>query len=82
MSWMQTGMLLINPIYNSKVKVPDGIVLSDITTYAEEEITRFIYGERPLDEWDAYVDTLNKVYGLDRYLESAAADLKEVGVIK
>ena len=78
----QCGQLVTLPVYNSKVKVPEGVVLSDITTYAEEEITRFIYGGRPLEEWDAYVDTLNNVYGLSRYLESATADLTAAGVIK
>lgn len=69
------------PIYNSKTKVPDEVNLSDIETYADEEITRFIYGERSLDEWDAYVETMNNVYGLSVYMESARNDLIRAGLI-
>ena len=78
----QCGELVTLPSYNSKVKAPEGIVLSDITTYATEEITRFIYGERSLDEWDAYVDTLNSVYGLSQYIASATEDLRSAGIIE
>ena len=77
----QCGAMKCLPIYNSKTKVPDEVNLSDIETYADEEITRFIYGERSLDEWDAYVETMNNVYGLSVYMESARNDLIRAGLI-
>ena len=76
------GNMTTLPKYNSKVTVPDTINLADITTYAEEEITRFIYGERSLDEWDEYVDTILNVFGLSTYLDSAKAELASKGYVK
>ena len=67
--------------YNSKVTIPETINLADITTYATEELTRFIYGERSLDEWDSYVDTILNVFGLSTYLESAKAELAQKGFL-
>ena len=69
-------------IYNARVTVPEGVTASDIERYATEEITRFIYGERPLEEWDAYVDPLYSVYNLQAYLDGATADLTEAGYIQ
>lgn len=68
--------------YNGAVSAPDSVNLSDIERYVSEEITRFIYGERNLNEWDAYVSTLSSVYGLDAYLEKAQADLKAAGYLE
>lgn len=78
----QCGAMTCLPFYNSKISVPENITLADIETYAKEEITRFIYGERSLSEWDDYVDTLNNVYGLSTYMESAKADLIDAGIIE
>lgn len=78
----QLGEMVTLPSYNSKVSVPENVIVSDIENYATTEITRFIYGERDLAEWDSYVDTLMNVYALNVYLDSAAADLQNAGVIK
>ena len=56
--------------------------VADIERYAEEELTRFIYGERSLDEWDSYVATLRNVYGLDAYIAKAESDLKTAGYLE
>ena len=42
--------------------------MSDIQTYYEQAVPEFIMGNRPLSEFDAYVDTLNSM-GLDRCIE-------------
>lgn len=68
-------------LYNSKVTIPDGINVADINTYAEEELARFIYGERSLYEWDAYVDTMMNVFGVSAYLKSATEELTAKGFI-
>jgi len=75
------GNMTTLPKYNSKVTIPDTINLADITTYAEEELTRFIYGERSIDEWDSYVETIMNVFGLSTYLDSAKAELTDKGYI-
>ena len=43
-------------------------MMSDIPTYYEQAVPEFIMGNRPLSEFDAYVDTLNSM-GLDRCIE-------------
>lgn len=78
----QCNAMTVLPIYNARVTVPEGVTASDIERYATEEVTRFIYGERSLDEWDAYVDTLYSVYNLQAYLNGATADLTEAGYIQ
>ena len=78
----QCNAMTVLPIYNARVTVPEGVTASDIERYATEEVTRFIYGERSLDEWDAYVDTLYSVYNLQAYLDGATADLTEAGYIQ
>jgi len=43
-----------------------------ISTYVEENITRFIVGDRSFDEWDAYLAEFEKLQ-LDRFLEIVQA---------
>ena len=54
---------------------------SDIARYSEEEVTKFIYGQRSLDEWDQFADTLYNTYNLQAYLDQAEADLRDAGLI-
>lgn len=68
--------------YNGAVSAPETVNVADIERYAEEELTRFIYGERSLDEWDSYVATLRNVYGLDAYIAKAESDLKTAGYLE
>jgi len=37
--------------------------LKDIKTYIDESITKFVIGTKPFDEWDEYVDRINKEAG-------------------
>ena len=67
--------------YNSLVTIPETVTHSDIARYSEEEVIKFIYGQRSLDEWDQFVDTLFKTYNLQDYLDQAEADLREAGLI-
>lgn len=39
-----------------------------ISTYVEENITKFIVGDRSFDEWDAYIAEFDKLQ-LDRFIE-------------
>ena len=43
-------------------------LMSDIQTYYEQAVPEFIMGNRPLAEFDAYVDTMNSM-GLDHCIE-------------
>lgn len=43
-------------------------ILSTLTTYRDEMTVAFITGNKPLSDWDDYVEELNKI-GLEKYLE-------------
>ncbi len=43
-------------------------IMADVETSVKENIVKFILGDRPLDEWDAYVATLKEMK-LDRAVE-------------
>ncbi len=58
-------------VYNALVEVPEDYNPADANTYGMEEITKFIYGDRSLDEWDAFVNTLLTTYGYQQMLDAA-----------
>lgn len=60
------------PIYNPLVIPPEGYNPVDANTYALEEIIKFAYGERPLDEWDAFLETLRTTFGYEQMLGVAS----------
>lgn len=68
--------------YNNFLKIPDGLNSADKDRYELEEMTKFIFGKRPLSEFDKFVSTLNTTYQLPKYIESAEKYLKESGIIK
>ncbi|MCI8624589.1 MAG: extracellular solute-binding protein [Provencibacterium sp.] len=43
------------------------VLQPQIKTYMQENVTKFIVGDRSLDEWDAYVAEYDKM-GIDRYV--------------
>lgn len=51
-----------------------GSKLTDIETYASENVVRFILGEKSFDEWDAFVAELKKL-GIDEVLGAYQAAL-------
>ncbi len=69
-------------VYDSFVPIPEGLVGDDKKTFETEELTKFIYGKRPLAEYDQFVDTLNKTFQLPKYIESAEQALKDAQFIK
>ena len=68
--------------YNAAITAPEHVNVSDLERYAKEEMIKFIYGERPLTEWDSYVETLNNTYQLSDYMEKAISDLTVKGYIQ
>lgn len=68
--------------YNAAITPPADVMVSDLERYATEETIKFIYGERSLDEWDSYVETLNTTYQLNVYMQKATEDLTVKGYLK
>lgn len=67
---------------NGFVDFPEGFVASDAATFAEEELIKFIYGRRPIEEYDEFVKTLKEVYSYQSYLDAAGETLQSMGYIK
>jgi putative aldouronate transport system substrate-binding protein len=68
--------------YQGLVQQPEGINLSDLYSYELQQLTQFIYGSRSMNEYDAFINTLNTSYNLNGYLASATQQLKTMGIIK
>lgn len=68
--------------YNGLVSNPAGVVADDKNRYELEEITKFMFGKRPLSEYAQFTDTLNKTYQLPLYVQEADKALKSLGYIK
>ncbi|SDD03136.1 putative aldouronate transport system substrate-binding protein [Paenibacillus sp. UNCCL117] len=69
-------------VYTSFVSFPATMNAADLKRYEEAEIIKFIYGQRPLEEFDQFVKTIKDTYKIDAYLAEAEAKLKDVGIIK
>jgi len=70
------------PIYNGLINNPRDMNPSDMYRYEEEQITKFIYGSAPLSGWNAFLDTMYRTYGLQKYVDQANANLKAAGYLK
>ncbi|NQX63317.1 extracellular solute-binding protein [Paenibacillus qinlingensis] len=69
-------------VYNNFSKLPEGLNKSDKDRFENEEIIKFIYGKRPIDQFDDFVKTLNTTYQLQKYVDEAEKAFKEKGLIK
>jgi putative aldouronate transport system substrate-binding protein len=67
-------------LMNNGIDIPEGYNHADAARYMEEETLKFVYGNRPLGEYDSYLDTLNATFGYDRYKTSAVEQLKALGM--
>jgi putative aldouronate transport system substrate-binding protein len=70
----------ILPIYNTLVTNPEGYNPADADRYGEEQLVQFITGQRSLDEYDEFLDTLSTTFGYQEFVEHAIAQLTELGI--
>ena len=54
---------------------------TDLQTFMREQHLKFAVGERPIDQWDSFIDEANKTYGLQAIVDDASAQLAKLGVI-
>lgn len=59
------------PIWNGMVTPPEGFRPEEAKGYIEEELWKFVYGNRPLDSYDAFLAELEVKFGYKEYVESA-----------
>lgn len=59
-------------IMNTEQKDQYNSVASDISTYISENVLQFIYGQKALDEWDSFIETLYEM-GIETAIEAKQA---------
>ena len=67
--------------YNSLVEEPEHVYVSDMESYINGELLNFIYGDRPLEEYDEFIQYLYDYYDFGDYMDKAAEDLAAQGVV-
>lgn len=48
----------------------------------EEEVMKFIFGERPIEEYDDFIATLNSTYRYDEFVAGVNEHVQGLGVLK
>ncbi|MFD0715826.1 extracellular solute-binding protein [Paenibacillus sp. GCM10027626] len=69
-------------IYNGFLDIPEGYNPADAYRFMEEEIAKFIYGKRPISEYDDFVEKLKGTFKYQLMLDSAEKQLKDLGIVK
>ncbi|WP_284639773.1 extracellular solute-binding protein [Paenibacillus silviterrae] len=67
---------------NGFIDYPNGYNAADANRYIEEELSKFVYGKRPLGEYDSFVKTLEGSMNYKAYLDAAEKRIKELGYVK
>lgn len=76
---MDTERLII---YNDAVIMPQDFHLEDMNKYIDENMTAFIFGTRPISEYDQFIEELNASFGFDEYMKAAEEQLRAQGYVK
>ncbi|WP_282943552.1 extracellular solute-binding protein [Paenibacillus sp. RC67] len=64
------------------VDYPNGYNATDAGRYIEEELAKFVYGKRPISEYDAFLKTLEGSMNYKVYMDAAQKQLKDLGYLK
>lgn len=69
-------------IYNDAVIMPSDFHLEDMNKYIDENMTAFIFGMRPISEYDQFIEELNTSFGFDEYMKTAEEQLRAQGYME
>lgn len=61
------------------VQMPQGYNAADANRFIEEEMIKFIFGKRKIDDYDKFIQTLEGTFGYKTYVDSAMKQLKDLG---
>ncbi|WP_208629863.1 extracellular solute-binding protein [Paenibacillus ferrarius] len=67
---------------NGYLDIPSGYNPAEADRYGTEEIIKFLYGKRPLSEYDQFLKTLDTQFNYKAFQESAQKQLKSLGMTK
>ena len=68
--------------YTEAVIMPEDFHMEDMNKYIEENIIGFIFGTRPISEYDQFIEELNTSFGFGEYMKIAEEQLKEQGYME
>jgi putative aldouronate transport system substrate-binding protein len=68
--------------FNSSVVMPDGFNKADADRYSQEELVKFIYGKRPIEEYGDFLKTMESTYKYKTYVDSGVKQIKDQGLVK
>ena len=69
-------------VYNGAVRAPEGFYAEDFNKYITEEMTKFIYGQRDIAEYDRFLEELESMFGFSDYMKAAEEQLREYGLVE
>ncbi|MGI5948315.1 MAG: hypothetical protein ACOX8K_13125 [Lachnospiraceae bacterium] len=69
-------------VYNSAVTPPEGFYMEDFNKYINEEMTKFIYGQRDIEEYDQFLKELDNMFGFSDFMKVAEEQLGAQGYLK
>ncbi|MEK3719033.1 extracellular solute-binding protein [Paenibacillus sp. FSL H8-0034] len=72
----------INELNSNLYSYPDGFNKNDLERFTKDELIKFIFGKRPISEYDQFLAALKQNFKYDAYMEHAAALLKEQNMLK
>lgn len=68
------------PIYDGLIQPPDGFRSDDAKRYIEQELWRFVYGQRPLESYGRFLQELEEQFRYEsKYVASAKQQMSELG---
>lgn len=66
-------------VYNSLIEEPDTVYLTDLEDYVNNQLLAFLYGDRDIATYDAFIQELYDTYAFGDYMEAAAAQMTAYG---
>lgn len=69
-------------VYNAAVQAPETFHKADMDTYIEDNIIKFIYGQRDIGEYDTFVQELYDIYDFQTYMDAAKEQLNDQGYLQ
>lgn len=69
-------------VYTSAVVPPADLHKEDMDRYIQDNMISFIYGKRPIAEYDQFIQELNDNFRFNEYVESAKQQLKDKGYVQ
>lgn len=69
------------PLFSTLEIIPDWFQRSDASKYINEEYIKFMFGSRPIEEYDLFVQEVNDLFRYDELMSTVNDQAKQTGII-